>query len=541
MTDAKRSYMLSSLPYHLSHSGNHARLSQILRSMKFIRAKIEEIDIEAIAHDYDFIDLPVFKLIQEALRLSASTLQLVKSELWMSHVWSQLFCRLMIHIERYPELKMLFLGEELPPWSIYTLTPSMSQAGGVIKRTILDLKLAHAINALGFTSPTTLLSVSDDGIARIINLETYQMTEEFFFVECESGSPLVMADDKLITLSESGSIEIFDPSAGELLEEINFHEPITTFCVCEDTLFFGSRIGQVIKSDLTSPDKLKTLSRYWGETVVGLGLASNGYLASVSDVGTVFLIDISSGEVSKKIALQCNTRCCAIGNGEILIGGVVGTNKLLELESGNVHDFVVPRKSEFDERFDTCSVAFLADGRYITGATDGTIRIWEKGHVLPVVEVKEHHKTIRSILVLPDRRFISGSGDGSIKLWDIPKDAVHLKELPLNSGMLVMYPDGSSHVWQIDEETVLYALQLHMTTWYSRQYVEIDEKHFMNVDGGVLNLFVRVNQQGAARIARFFADQPLVVCGVAPSGIIVAFDIVNKFHFLKFQDPEINH
>jgi hypothetical protein len=159
MSDENRRYALSSLPYHLSETADYERFIQILSSIDFIRAKIMDFGVETLARDYSLADIPILRLIQDALRLSAHNLAIVKSEFWMSHLWSQLYCRLMIHIDRYHQLKNLL--SEAPLCSLYTLTPSLAQAGGNLKRIILNLGLESAIDAI------IVLSSSDIGYISI--------------------------------------------------------------------------------------------------------------------------------------------------------------------------------------------------------------------------------------------------------------------------------------------------------------------------------------------------------------------------------------
>jgi WD40 repeat protein len=62
------------------------------------------------------------------------------------------------------------------------------------------------------------------------------------------------------------------------------------------------------------------------------------------------------------------------------------------------------------------SLAALPDGRFVSGAQDGQIKLWPRsGTGEPVIF--RHGNAVRSLAVLPDGRLASGGVSGEIKLW----------------------------------------------------------------------------------------------------------------------------
>ena len=69
-----------------------------------------------------------------------------------------------------------------------------------------------------------------------------------------------------------------------------------------------------------------------------------------------------------------------------------------------------------------CCVAVLADGRFVTGSDDKTVKVWKEsspGSGVWSVEatLTGHRHYVRCVAVLADGRFVTGSGDKTVKVW----------------------------------------------------------------------------------------------------------------------------
>ena len=69
-----------------------------------------------------------------------------------------------------------------------------------------------------------------------------------------------------------------------------------------------------------------------------------------------------------------------------------------------------------------CCVAVLADGRFVTGSVDYTVKVWKEcspGSGVWSVEatLTGHGNYVSCVAVLADGRFVTGSRDKTVKVW----------------------------------------------------------------------------------------------------------------------------
>src|SRR4051812_43688360 len=97
------------------------------------------------------------------------------------------------------------------------------------------------------------------------------------------------------------------------------------------------------------------------------------------------------------------------------------------------------------------SLAVLPDGRLVSSALDGLIKLWpQDGRGGPVV--LDHGSPIWSLAVLPDGRLASGGEDGQIKLWLVNEEQL-IAALCLRAGRNLRKAEwaryiGSDTPWQ---------------------------------------------------------------------------------------------
>ena len=67
----------------------------------------------------------------------------------------------------------------------------------------------------------------------------------------------------------------------------------------------------------------------------------------------------------------------------------------------------------------------LPDGRFVSGSSDGTLKIWDPSMepaVQCVATLRGHtDRWINCVILLPDGRFVSASSDYTLKIWDPDK------------------------------------------------------------------------------------------------------------------------
>jgi WD40 repeat protein len=66
------------------------------------------------------------------------------------------------------------------------------------------------------------------------------------------------------------------------------------------------------------------------------------------------------------------------------------------------------------------ALAMLQDGRFASGSTDHTIKLWNTNFAGLIFRATlvGHSSSVKALAVLPDGRLASGSTDLTIKLWD---------------------------------------------------------------------------------------------------------------------------
>ncbi len=71
------------------------------------------------------------------------------------------------------------------------------------------------------------------------------------------------------------------------------------------------------------------------------------------------------------------------------------------------------------------ALVFLPDGRLVSGATDGMVRVWDLADpARPALELNAHAGWVTSLSVAPDGGTLaSGHGDGAVRLWDLQAGA----------------------------------------------------------------------------------------------------------------------
>ncbi|MFM6108296.1 MAG: WD40 repeat domain-containing protein, partial [Sphaerospermopsis kisseleviana] len=212
-------------PYHFVNSGKPENLTkyfQTLTNYQFISAKINHPDfgIQALIEDYDLLDdtqtkthpdqTKTLKYIQSALRLSAHIVTQDKQQL-PSQLWGRLQA---IHT---PEIQTLLNQAQTNhphPW-LRTLTPSLTQAGGSLLRTLSGH--SSSVNAVAVTADNQrVISGSDDNTVKVWNLQT---GEEQFTLEGHSSwvnAVAVTADNqRVISGSWDNTVKVWNLQTGE--------------------------------------------------------------------------------------------------------------------------------------------------------------------------------------------------------------------------------------------------------------------------------------------------------------------------------------
>ena len=86
----------------------------------------------------------------------------------------------------------------------------------------------------------------------------------------------------------------------------------------------------------------------------------------------------------------------------------------------------------------------LPDGRLVSGAADGSIRLWDHASGSVSAVLWGHRDVVFALVLLPDGRLASGSGDRTIRLWDLASGSclAVIEEHVAGVTALAVLPDG---------------------------------------------------------------------------------------------------
>ncbi|OUL31311.1 hypothetical protein BV372_20330, partial [Nostoc sp. T09] len=125
-------YIWQNLAYHLRLGGREGELQQLLYDFRWLQAKLENININALLADYDFLSEDEnLQLIQSALRLSAHILNEDKQQLA-----GQLLGRL-LGFERSEIQRLLTQVQQCKILYLLPQTASLTPPGGFLVRTLV--------------------------------------------------------------------------------------------------------------------------------------------------------------------------------------------------------------------------------------------------------------------------------------------------------------------------------------------------------------------------------------------------------------------
>jgi len=182
---------------------------------------------------------------------------------------------------------------------------------------------------------------------------------------------------------------------------------------------FYLKLGKAIETgDLLEVEELKVkLEQQLNVFAENLGrfkwnIFDRRLLSSVKKKENYCVYETLEGHTGWVLTLQ------VLPDGRIVSGSSDGTIKIWEKGASGKYEVKETLKGHTG-----CvnTLQVLPDGRIVSGSNDGTIKVWEKG-ASGKYEVKEtlkgHTGWVNTLQVLPDGRIVSGSGDGTIKIWD---------------------------------------------------------------------------------------------------------------------------
>ena len=244
----------------------------------------------------------------------------------------------------------------------------------------------------------------------------------------------------------------------------------------ESTAFSGSKDGSIVKWDLRSGRRLRTMSRVrkGGDkmdghtgTVLALALSSDGkYLASGGTDRELCVWDAKACEVLYKLRGHRDTVTCLAfrkNTYTLYSGSADRTVKVWDLTEGAYVE------SLFGHQSDILSIDSLLEERAVTSGLDKTCRMWKIPQQTQLL-FKGPKAAVDSVRLLNDDQWVTGSQDGSVMLWGKTKKKPLARRERAHGGKWVtsvgtrIYTDlaasgssdGALRLWRVGDDKKLY-------------------------------------------------------------------------------------
>lgn len=287
---------------------------------------------------------------------------------------------------------------------------------------------------------------------------------------------MAVNDDKLITASEEGSINVWNIHNGQLLHVLEKPDgkggdrfekshklktsgnyvaigPVGTTDKWKSKKIiniWNINTGELIHI-LEACDEIKSITMNQDKLIAGVGGPGNG---------KVMIWNIHSGALLHKFKGHNNRIMSIAIQDNILVTGSddntakiwsINDCQLLHLLEG--HTWWV-------------NIVAIHDNKVITGSMDNTIKIWDGNNGQLLYTFEEHDGYINT-LALSDNKVISGAEDCTIKIWDINTGEVlhtligHSKaivKILINDDKIISTSRDSTRTWNINTGEKLYTI-----------------------------------------------------------------------------------
>lgn len=509
-------YFFAHLGHHLVEAGRKEDLRNLLLDFRWLRAKLEATNVAALLADFEpFADEAVARAVASAIRLASHVVAISKSELS-----AQLIARLSWH--EHPQIVALLRQAE--EWSgatwLLPLRASLPPATGPLVRTIAAEVGVFVLAGLpdGFRIFTGGTQVWDARSGDVV-MTTPALWPHFAFA--------AMTGDGRVLRVNGNALQLCDLATGNEIDSVGVRRgwELHVTAVGEhavftwddkdsvDVGFWNFRTGD---SDLSSaaPAKLDDMAalderrvltvhadaslliwdagrgtierrfRNPGEAACHLAVTRDGRFTAVASAKDVHFVDLErdeslwianvispaermSGGSVGSVAITHDSRFVICGSHVSVFSTGGGFIAILEAATGKeVRRFAAHSDS-------VTSLLPLPDGRFASGSSDHTIKVWDPESESAFITAPAHDSAIGGVTVSTDGRYaISGSYDRSLKVWDLATGSAirTLKEHVSGINAVAALPGGkaitASHdktlkVWDCDRGIALQTLQGH--------------------------------------------------------------------------------
>jgi len=419
-TGPEDGYFLGNLAYHLLKSGREKDLKELLLDYRWLKARLQEMDITSLISDYDLLtkDEEV-GLCRDCLRLSAHVLRKDSSQLS-----GQLLGRMqhLSHPGIQGLMKQAAEGEGCP-W-LRPITASLTLPHGSLIRTLSSD--AGWVRTVSITSDgTRAVSASDDNNLKVWDLESGQ---EIWTLEGHSDwiKAVALTSDgkRAISASNDSILMVWDLEKGQEINKlaIDGKNAISIAITSDGTRAILAMDDNSLEIwDLAHSRKERTLAGH-SDAVNAITLMPDGtHMISASNDCTIKIWDLEYGrEIQTLNGHSSGVKAvAATSDGRHLISASAdNTIKVWDLEKGQEIKTLANHNNTF------LAVALSLNGKYaILALNNNTLNVWDLENDEEKTPVAGHAGWVKAIALAPDgKRAISASSDNTIKTWDLEID-----------------------------------------------------------------------------------------------------------------------
>jgi len=274
----------------------------------------------------------------------------------------------------------------------------------------------NALQSVKIMNKTYLLSGSDDFTIRIWD-DTFNLAT----TKNHSGSVLALAYDskrKMIASSSNNLIHVWFPSYKITHEKETLQKNILAMCVLSKGLIATAsneiRIWKNIENELKL---IAYLTEHNGK-ITALILLNNKSLVSSAEDSIKIWNQTNDTSFECIRTLNKGSQAYSLANYQniLLISGHFDGN--IKIWNHKTFDLLDTIKNHTKT---VHSIIVLANGGLATGSLDQTIKIWKSMNNASfevLKELKDHKNLVNTLALLPNNKFASSSTDGKIIIWD---------------------------------------------------------------------------------------------------------------------------
>ncbi|MDZ8055878.1 MAG: NB-ARC domain-containing protein [Aulosira sp. ZfuVER01] len=434
-------YIWQNLAYHLLEEGRKGELQQLLCDFRWLQAKLENININALLADYDFLpEDENLQLIQGALRLSAHILNEDKQQLA-----GQLLGRL-LGFEKEEIQRLLTQAQQCKIPGLLPQTASLTPPGGFLVRTLVGH--SNWVSAVALSPDGKyVISGSHDNTLKVWNWETGEQLQTFTGHSDWVHAVAFTLDGKyVISGSLDKTIKVWNWETGEKLRTLAGHSyPVNVVAITPDNKYVisGSSDNTLKVWNWETGEQLRTLEghRDW---VNALAITSDGkYAISASRDNTLKVWNWKTGEQLRTLeghTWSVNAVAITSDNKYVVSASGDSTLKVWNWETGE------QLRTLTGHSYSVNSLVLAPDNKYvISGSLDSTLKVWnwETGEQLRTLT--GHTSLVKAVTCTPDGNYvISTSHDNTLKVWNW-HSGKQLRTLAGHSysvNAVVLTPDG---------------------------------------------------------------------------------------------------